>query len=138
MKPPTVFLGELTNPELEAFLEQHRTVIVPIGSTEQHGPHGPLLTDVLVPQEVARRIATRVGALVAPTINYGMFLNTVLEFLIVAFVIFLMVRQLNRLKTPAPAPPTEDARDCPFCISRISSKAKRCPHCTSELGAAPA
>ncbi|HEU4935856.1 MAG TPA: large conductance mechanosensitive channel protein MscL [Vicinamibacterales bacterium] len=70
----------------------------------------------------------------APTINYGIFLNTVLEFLIVAFVIFLMVRQLNRLKTPAPAPPTEDARDCPFCISRISSKAKRCPHCTSELG----
>ena len=74
----------------------------------------------------------------AATINYGMFLNTVLEFLIVAFVIFLMVRQLNRLKTPAPAPPTEDARDCPFCISRISSKAKRCPHCTSELGAARA
>ena len=74
----------------------------------------------------------------APTINYGMFLNTVLEFLIVAFVIFLMVRQLNRLKTPAPAPPTEDARDCPFCISRISSKAKRCPHCTSDLSTARA
>lgn len=72
----------------------------------------------------------------APTINYGIFLNTVLEFLIVAFVIFLMVRQLNRLKTPAPAPPTEDARDCPFCISRISSKATRCPNCTSALGAA--
>jgi large conductance mechanosensitive channel len=74
----------------------------------------------------------------APTINYGMFLNTVLEFLIVAFVIFLMVRQLNRLKTPAPAPPTEDARDCPFCVSRISSKATRCPQCTSELGPARA
>jgi creatinine amidohydrolase len=72
MKPPTVFLGELTNPELEASIEQHQTVIVPIGSTEQHGPHGPLLTDVLVPQEVARRIAPRVGALVAPPINYGL------------------------------------------------------------------
>ena len=70
----------------------------------------------------------------APTINYGVFLNTVLEFLIVAFVIFLMVRTLNRLKTPAPAPPTDDARDCPFCVSRVSSKATRCPHCTSELG----
>ena len=69
----------------------------------------------------------------APTINYGVFLNTVLEFLIVAFVIFLMVRQINRLKTPAPAPPTEDARDCPFCISRIPTKATRCPHCTSDL-----
>jgi creatinine amidohydrolase len=72
MKPPTVFLGEMTNPELEAFLAAHDTVIVPTGSTEQHGPHGPLLTDVLVPNEVARRVAPRVGAVVAPTINYGL------------------------------------------------------------------
>jgi large conductance mechanosensitive channel len=69
----------------------------------------------------------------APTINYGMFLNTVLEFLIMAFVIFLMVRQINRLKTPAPAPPSPDAKDCPFCISRIPAKATRCPNCTSDL-----
>jgi creatinine amidohydrolase len=72
VKPATVFLGELTNPEVEAFLREHQTVIVPTGSTEQHGPHGPLLTDVLVPQEVARRIAPRVGALVAPPINYAL------------------------------------------------------------------
>src|SRR5690349_8219968 len=71
----------------------------------------------------------------APTINYGAFLNTVLEFLIVAFVIFLMVRQINRLKTPAPAPPTPEARDCPFCLSRIPLKATRCPQCTSEVAA---
>ena len=49
MKPPTVFLGEMTDPEVGAFLRDHQTVIVPTGSTEQHGPHGPLLTDVLVP-----------------------------------------------------------------------------------------
>ena len=72
MKPPTVFLGEMTNPQVEAFLTQHDTVIVPTGSTEQHGPHGPLLTDVLVPTEVARRAAPRVGALVAPSINYAL------------------------------------------------------------------
>lgn len=72
MKPPTVFLGEMTNPEVEAFLRTGDTVIVPTGSTEQHGPHGPLLTDVLVPNEVARRVAPRVGALVAPPINYGL------------------------------------------------------------------
>jgi creatinine amidohydrolase len=71
-KPPTVFLGEMTSPEVEAFLSDRHTVIVPTGSTEQHGPHGPLLTDVLVPQEVARRVAPRVGALVAPAINYGL------------------------------------------------------------------
>ncbi|MFL5749274.1 MAG: creatininase family protein [Chloroflexota bacterium] len=73
MKPPTVFLGEMTSPEVEAFLAAgHDSVIVPTGSTEQHGPHGPLLTDVLVPNEVARRVAPRVGAAVAPTINYGL------------------------------------------------------------------
>jgi creatinine amidohydrolase len=72
MKPPTVFLGEMTDREVEAFLEEHQTVIVPTGSTEQHGPHGPLLTDVLIPQEVARRMASRVGALVAPSINYSL------------------------------------------------------------------
>jgi creatinine amidohydrolase len=72
MKRPTVFLGEMTSPEVEAFLVDHHTVIVPVGSTEQHGPHGPLLTDVLVPQEVARRIAPRVGAVVAPPINYAL------------------------------------------------------------------
>ena len=67
----------------------------------------------------------------APTVNYGRFLNTVIEFLIVAFVVFLMVRQINRLKQPAA--PQEDARECPFCFSRIPVKASRCPFCTSEV-----
>jgi creatinine amidohydrolase len=62
----------MTDPEVRAFLEQHQTVIVPTGSTEQHGPHGPLLTDVLIPTEVARRVAPRVGAVVAPSINYAL------------------------------------------------------------------
>jgi large conductance mechanosensitive channel len=69
----------------------------------------------------------------APTINYGRFANTVLEFLIVAFVIFLLVRQINRMKTPAPTAPGDESRDCPYCVSRISMKATRCPHCTSEV-----
>jgi large conductance mechanosensitive channel len=69
----------------------------------------------------------------APTINYGRFLNTVLEFLIVAFAVFLLVKQINRLKKPSPQAPTEEVRDCPFCVSRIPLKARRCPHCTSEV-----
>jgi large conductance mechanosensitive channel len=69
----------------------------------------------------------------APTLNYGRFANTVLEFLIVAFVIFLLVRQINRMKTPAPAAPKDESRDCPYCVSRISRKATRCPQCTSEV-----
>lgn len=72
MKPPTVFLGEMTNPEVEAFLETHDTIIVPTGATEQHGPHGPLATDVLIPKEIARRVAPQIGALVAPAISYAL------------------------------------------------------------------
>ena len=69
----------------------------------------------------------------APVIAYGNFINTVIQFLIVAFVIFLMVRQINRLKTPAPSAPQDESRDCPFCISKISRKATKCPACTSAL-----
>jgi len=72
MKRPTVFLGEMTNPEVEAFLKTGHTVIVPTGATEQHGPHAPLLTDVLIPQEIARRVASETRAVVAPPINYAL------------------------------------------------------------------
>jgi large conductance mechanosensitive channel len=66
------------------------------------------------------------------TINYGLFLNTVIDFLIVAFVIFMMIRQINKLKKqPEPALPT--TKDCSHCFSVIPIKATRCPHCTSEL-----
>ena len=68
----------------------------------------------------------------AATINYGLFLNTVIDFLIVAFVIFLLVRQINRWNQPAPAPaPT--TKDCPYCCSAIPLQATRCPNCTSEI-----
>jgi len=70
----------------------------------------------------------------AATLNYGVFFNTVIDFLIVAFVIFLVARQLARFKKPEPvtAPTT---RQCPFCDTAISLKASRCPHCTSEVKA---
>jgi creatinine amidohydrolase len=71
-KPATVFLGEMTNPEVEEFLKTRHTVIVPTGATEQHGPHSPLLTDVLIPNEIARRVAPQIGAVVAPPINYAL------------------------------------------------------------------
>jgi large conductance mechanosensitive channel len=68
----------------------------------------------------------------AATINYGLFLNAVIDFLIVAFFIFLLVRQVNRLKGPAPAA-APATKDCPYCSLAIPIKATRCPHCTSEL-----
>ena len=71
----------------------------------------------------------------APTLNYGIFINTVINFVIVAFVVFLVVRGVTRMTAkPAPAPAAPAPKECPFCASMISVKARRCPHCTSELG----
>ena len=70
----------------------------------------------------------------APVIAYGTFMNTVVNFLIVAFVIFIVVQQANKMKKPAPvADPT--TKECPFCASSIPIKAVRCPLCTSDLKA---
>ncbi len=69
----------------------------------------------------------------APTLNYGLFLNTVIDFLIVAFVIFLVVRTANRLQKPKPAPAEPTTKECPYCVSTIPIKASRCPNCTSQL-----
>jgi large conductance mechanosensitive channel len=68
----------------------------------------------------------------APTINYGVFLQTTFDFIIIAFVIFLLVKQINRLKKPEPtAAPT--TKDCPHCLSAIPIKATKCAHCTSNV-----
>jgi large conductance mechanosensitive channel len=69
----------------------------------------------------------------AATVNYGVFLNTLINFLIVAFAIFLLVRQVNRIKRQAEAVPAATTKECPYCLSAISIKATRCAHCTSEL-----
>ena len=70
----------------------------------------------------------------AVTINYGLFINTLIAFIVVAFALFLLIRGINRLnrqkEAPAPAPTT---KACPFCATDIPLKAQRCPHCTSEL-----
>ncbi len=70
----------------------------------------------------------------APTLNYGLFMNTIIDFLIVAFAIFLLVRQVNRMRAePAPAPAAPTTKDCPQCCTAIPIKATRCPACTSTL-----
>jgi large conductance mechanosensitive channel len=69
----------------------------------------------------------------AATINYGLFLNNIIDFIIVALVVFLLIRQINRV-TKKPAPAAEaTTRECPYCITQVSIKATRCPNCTSEL-----
>jgi large conductance mechanosensitive channel len=68
----------------------------------------------------------------AATLNYGIFLNNIFNFLIIAFAIFLLIKQINRLQKPAPAAaPT--TKDCPYCLSPVPLKATKCAHCTSEL-----
>lgn len=70
----------------------------------------------------------------AATISYGIFINHIIDFTIVAFAIFMLVRQINRLRRQPEAVPAEPTtKECPYCLSNISLKAIRCPHCTSEL-----
>jgi large conductance mechanosensitive channel len=70
----------------------------------------------------------------AATINYGLFINAVIDFLIVAFVIFLIIRQINRMRRKREAEAVPPAtKECIYCMSAVSVKAVRCPHCTSEL-----
>ena len=68
----------------------------------------------------------------APTLNYGLFINTVIEFLIMAFVIFMIVKQVNRFFGPRPPPPVS-TKECPQCCTAIPLAAKRCPACTSTV-----
>lgn len=75
--------------------------------------------------------AQEAGAVV---ISYGVFINAIISFLIVAFAVFLLIRSINRLRREEEAPPVEPTtKDCPFCFSSVSLKATRCPHCTSEI-----
>lgn len=78
--------------------------------------------------------ARKAGAVIA----YGKFLNALINFLIVAFCVFLIVKQVNRFKKPVPVDSAPSTKECPFCASSIAAKAVRCPNCTSQLTSAPA
>lgn len=72
----------------------------------------------------------------AVTVNYGLFINTIVNFLIVAFALFLVIRNMNKLRSMVEKPQPEaapDTKECPYCLSTIAIKATRCPNCTSEL-----
>ena len=70
-----------------------------------------------------------------PTINYGIFINTVLDFILVAFAVFLIIRWINRMRRQPEAAATPNTRSCPYCLSTIPLQAVRCPQCTSQLEA---
>ncbi|HZS03793.1 MAG TPA: large conductance mechanosensitive channel protein MscL [Blastocatellia bacterium] len=89
-------------------------------------------SNLFIPLKGSYSTLAEAKAAAAPTINYGIFLNIVIQFLIIAFVIFLLIRVINRLKRrPEELPPTMKA--CSYCFSNIPIQATRCPNCTSEL-----
>ncbi len=69
----------------------------------------------------------------AATLNYGMFINNVIDFVMVAFALFILIRWVNRLKKPVPAPPPPALKDCPECLSHIPALARRCAFCSSVV-----
>ncbi|HLJ64977.1 MAG TPA: large conductance mechanosensitive channel protein MscL [Stellaceae bacterium] len=69
----------------------------------------------------------------AATLNYGIFINTCIEFVILAFSVFMLVRQINRFRKPTKPAPSAPTKDCPYCLSTIPLAATRCPHCISHL-----
>jgi large conductance mechanosensitive channel len=91
---------------------------------------------VLKEGKVAAPYATLADAKAAGavTMNYGAFVNTIISFLIIAFAVFLVVKNVNRLKREEQAPPAAPAtKECPFCLSVVPLRAVKCGHCTSEL-----
>lgn len=69
----------------------------------------------------------------AATLNYGAFIAAIINFLLIAFVIFLLIKAINKFHKKEEAAPAPDTKECPFCHEKISIKATRCPHCTSEI-----
>jgi large conductance mechanosensitive channel len=99
-------------------------------------PIGMLLGNVDF-SDLSLVLREQTAQLPAVTVNYGAFINNVLDFLIVAFVIFLLIKQVNRLKRDEAKQP-ETTKNCPFCRMVIDIQATRCPNCTSELESAAA
>ncbi len=91
---------------------------------------------VLKEGKVAGPYATLAAAKAAGavTVSYGLFVNTIISFLIVAFSVFILIKQVNRFRREEP-PPEVTTRECPFCLSAIPLKAVKCPHCTADLQA---
>src|ERR1035437_4894364 len=102
-------------------------VMPPIGLALGHVDSSNLFVSLNGQSYASLAEAQKTGA---PTINYGLFINTILNFIVIAFAVFLVVRQVNKVRPKAPA-----TKNCPFCTSAIAEAATRCPQCTSQLDA---
>ncbi len=122
-----IILGVAFGRVVSSFVED--ILMPPIGLFLHHGDASNLFLSLSGKHYDTLAAARLAGA---PTLNYGIFLNTAFNFLIVAFAVFFIVRQINRLKRlqGAPSPTT---KECPYCYSTVAIKASRCPQCTSTL-----
>lgn len=113
-------------------------VIMPVVGLVLSGVEFSDLFHVLRPGEPGPPYATLADAQEAGavTVNYGIFVNTIITFLIIAFAIFLLVRAINRVRREQEEAPAPTEKECPFCATAIPIAAMRCPHCTSQLQAA--
>ena len=109
MPPIGWILGNVDFSNLYVVLKEGATAAAPYASLEE---------------------ARKAGAV---TINYGLFINSVISFMIIAFAVFLLIRAINRLNRHEEAPAEPTTKECPYCLSTINIKATRCPNCTSEL-----
>lgn len=110
----------------------HDVIMPPVGLLLGHVDFSSLFVNISGKSYPTLAAAKAAGA---ATINYGAFVNTIINFLIIAFAVFLLVRQVNRWTTkpgPAPEPTT---KDCPYCLSKIPVNAKKCAYCTTALAA---
>jgi large conductance mechanosensitive channel len=110
----------------------HDVIMPPIGLLLGHVDFSNLFLNLSGGSYPSLAAAKQAGA---PTINYGAFINTIINFVIIAFAVFLLVRWVNRwTKKPGPAP-EETTKECPYCLSKIPIKAKKCAYCTTALAA---
>lgn len=110
----------------------HDVIMPPIGLLLGHVDFSNLFVNISGKGYPNLAAAKAAGA---ATINYGVFINTIINFVIIAFAVFLLVRQVNRwTKKPGP-PPEATTKDCPYCLSKIPVKAKKCAYCTTALAA---
>lgn len=125
-----VIIGAAFGKIVSSFVED--ILMPPIGLLLGHVDFSNLFVN-LSGKDVATVPAAKAAG--AATLNYGIFLNNIISFLIVAFAVFMVVRLVMKMQKP-PAPAAAATKDCPFCLSSIPVKATRCAHCTSDLRAA--
>ena len=125
-----VVIGAAFGKIVDSFVKD--IIMPPIGLILNKVDFSNLFINLSSPKYQTLAEAQKAGA---PTINYGLFFNNVISFLIVAFVVFLIIKQMNRFRRATDEPLRATDKACPYCITTIPLAATRCPHCTSTLTA---